>query len=389
MVSRVLPFGSSDRYLSILPLAHTLERTVQYTMVANGVAIALGRGMDALARDAAIVQPTVLLGVPRLFEQLHRGVREAARSRGRLALRLFGLAEAAASRRGRRGPKGVTAGGEAARPMRGLDRIWDRLFYRPLREKLGGRIRYLVSGGAPLAARESLFFFGAGLPLFEGYGLTEAGPIVSVGTFEHWRPGSVGRPLPGVELRIAEDGEILVRSPSLMTGYHNLEAESVQILHGGWLHTGDLGVLDGDGFLSITGRKKDMIVTSGGKNISPGPIEDRLRRSPLIQEAVVFGDRRPHLVVLIAIDRRAVDAHLRESGREGAGEVEIRELLRGEVDRVNHDLAPHERIRSFGLLDEAPSVEAGTLTPSLKVRRGTLEAQCAEKIAALYEARHR
>ncbi len=274
-------------------------------------------------------------------------------------------------------------------PPRGISRLWERSLYRPLREKFGGRLRLLVSGGAPLPRREALFFCGAGLPLLEGYGLTEAGPVVAVNTFENWRAGSVGCPLPGVDVRIAEDGEILVRSPSLMAGYYNLEAESMQALDGGWLRTGDIGVLDAEGFLTITGRKKDMIVTSGGKNISPGPIEERLRESPWIQEAVVFGDRRPYLVVLIAIDRNAVLAHMRESGRDGFSETEVRSLLRAELDRVNHDLAPHERIRSFGLLDESPSIEAGTLTPTLKVRRSAFEAQCAERIAALYESRRR
>lgn len=247
----------------------------------------------------------------------------------------------------------------------------------------------MVSGSAPLARRELQFFCGAGLPLLEGYGLTEAGPIVSVNTFGDWRLGSVGKPLAGIDVRIAEDGEILVTSPSLMAGYYNLEAESRSALEGGCLHTGDIGMLDAEGFLTITGRKKDMIVTSGGKNISPGPIEERLRESPWIQEAVVFGDRRPYLVALIAVDRKAVLAHMREVGRDAAGETETRSLLRSHVDRVNHDLAPHERIRSFGLLDEPPSIEGGTLTPTLKVRRSAFEAQHAEKIASLYESRRR
>lgn len=389
MISQAFPFDSSDRYLSILPLAHTLERTVQYTMVANGVTIAMGRGMDALSRDAIAVRPTVLLGVPRLFEQLYRSAREAARAEGRLATRLFKLAEASALRRGRKGPARALLPNGALRPMRGLDRFWDRICYRPLREKLGGRLRCVVSGSAPLSRFETLFFCGVGLPLLEGYGLTEAGPVVSVNTFEHWRVGSVGLPLAGIEVRTAPDGEILVRSPSLMAGYHNLEGESVQALEGGWLHTGDIGTLDVEGFLTITGRKKDMIVTSGGKNISPCPIEERLRESAWIQEAVVFGDRRPYLVALIAVDRKAVQSHLSQSGGEGAGETAIRSLLRAEVDSVNHELAPHERIRSFDLLDEAPSVEAGTMTPTLKVRRSAFEALYAEKIAALYESRRR
>jgi long-chain acyl-CoA synthetase len=386
-IQATLPFGPTDRHLSVLPLAHTLERTATYTMLAAGVSIAYARGIEVLARDAALVRPTFLLAVPRLFESILAGMRATARSRGALVSWLFRLAEDAAIRRGGRGPAEWVGRDGARRPPKGLDRLWDKLFFETLRERLGGQIRFVVSGSAPLGIQEALFFTGAGIPMLEGYGLTEAGPVVSVNTFASWEPGTVGRPLAGVEVRISEEGEILVRSPGVMTGYWNNDADTRDALEGGWLHTGDLGTIGVEGRITIAGRKKDLIVTSGGKNISPQPIEECLRGSPFIQEAVVFGDRRPFLVALIVADRQAIVSELGEGALDPRRRADVRTLLRGEVRRLTSELAPHERIRNFDLLETPPSVEAGTLTPTLKVRRSALESQNAERIAALYEGR--
>lgn len=385
-LSEVVKCVPGDRYLAFLPLAHILERTVEYSLCGSGVTIAYGRGIESVAKDAAAVHPTILLGVPRFFERIVHTVRQAAHSRGRVAHTLFRLAEESAIRRGRRGPL-AASGGARGRRLWGLDALWDDLFFAPLRERLGGGIRFVVSGSAPLGARECFFFNGAGIPLLEGYGLTEAGPVVSVNTLEAWKGESVGRAIPGVELRLEEDGEILVRSPGVMSGYWNLDAETRAALDGGWLHTGDLGGIDSGGFLTITGRKKDLIVTSGGKNISPLGIEERLRSSPLIQEAVLFGDRRPYLVALILPDPAELEEALGPGGGPSSRTAEVRALLRREIHRVTGDLAPHERVRGFDILDAPPSVEAGTLTPTLKLRRGSLEAAYAERIAALYEGR--
>lgn len=380
-------FDPGDRYLAFLPLAHILERTVEYALCAAGVTIAYGRGIDSVARDAGAVRPTFLLGVPRFFERVLHSVRQAADSRGVAARSLFRLAEEAAVRRGRKGPAMEWTVGWKRRRRWGIDAVWDDLFFEPLRERLGGGIRFVVSGSAPLGARESFFFTGAGIPLLEGYGLTEAGPVVSVNTLDAWKARSVGRAIPGVELRLADDAEILVRSPGVMPGYWNLDAESRAALEGGWLHTGDLGEIDEGGFLTITGRKKDLIVTSGGKNISPLGIEERLRSSPLIQEAVLFGDRRPYLVALILPDPIGLEEALGPGGSPASRPTEARALLRREIHRVTADLAPHERVRAFDILDAAPTIEAGTLTPTLKLRRGALEAAHADRIAALYEGR--
>jgi long-chain acyl-CoA synthetase len=382
-----LPFGPADRYLSILPLAHSLERTATYTMLAAGASIAYGRGIESLARDAALVRPTLLLAVPRLFESILASMRATARARGAVTSRLFQLAESAAIRRGRKGFGKVYGPNGTFRPPRGLDRLWDRLFFQPLRDRFGGQIRFVVSGSAPLGVEEALFFTGAGIPMLEGYGLTEAAPVISVNTPGSWRPGTVGSPVSGVTVRISDEGEILVRSPGVMAGYWNNDADTQAALEGGWLHTGDLGSLDADGHITISGRKKDLIVTSGGKNISPQPIEERLRESPYIQEAVVFGDRRPFLVALLVVERDAVLSELGPDALDPQRRPDVRALLRGEVRRLTGDLAPHERVRNFDLLETPPSIDAGTLTPTLKVRRSAMESQHAERIAALYEGR--
>jgi len=389
-IEATFAFSDEDRYLSFLPLAHTFERTVTYSLLAAGVKIAYGHGTEAVARDAAEIRPTVMVGVPRLFERILASARERATARGPLVARIFRAAEAAAVRSGRRhGPVPRRPSGLRRFVPRACDLRWEYGFFGPLRRRFGGCLRYIVSGSAPLATRENLFFCGAGFPMLEGYGLTEAGPVVSVNTLDAWKPGSVGRVLRGgeVEARIAEDGEILVRSPSVMIGYWNLETETREALDCGWLHTGDLGVIDADGFIMITGRKKDMIVTSGGKNISPQPIEDLLRESPYIQEAIVFGDQRPYLVALLVPNRDAIERdHGLSVARDPERARDLHALLRSEILRATSDLAPHERIRRFDTLDTPPTIEAGTLTPTLKVRRTALAREHATRISALYES---
>lgn len=389
-VRATFDFSQEDRYLSFLPLAHTLERTVTYSLIGCGVRIAYGRGIDAIARDAPFVRPTIFLGIPRLFERILSQARETAASRGKIVARLFLMAEAAAIRNGRRcGPvvERARSSGLLRRFPRAGDLRWERWFFRPLRERLGGRIRVMVSGSAPLSPREQAFFCGAGFPMLEGYGLTEAGPVVSVNRVDSWKMGSVGRPLSGgtVEVEIAPDGEILVRGPSVMAGYWNRPAETREALADGWLHTGDLGEVDAGGFITITGRKKDLIVTSGGKNISPQPIEDCLRQSPYVQEAIVFGDRRPYLVALIVPDRDGIARdHGEEIARDPARAGDLRSLIQGEIHRLTDHLAPHERVRRFDILETPPSIEEGTLTPTLKVRRSVLAAAQAARIDAMY-----
>jgi long-chain acyl-CoA synthetase len=269
-------------------------------------------------------------------------------------------------------------------------RIADRIVFAKLRARVGGRVQCFVSGAAPLSPEISRFFYAAGLPILEGYGLTETSPIISANTFEHFRIGTVGKPLDGVEVQIAPDGEILTRGPHVMKGYYNNpEATRATIDPDGWLHTGDIGVLE-DGFLRITDRKKEIIVTAGGKNIAPQPIENRLRTSKFISQAVMIGDRRKYPVVLIvpdfdALERWAKNAKLRWTDRSQlVGLSAVRALFENEIHSTLRELASFEMPKKFALLSEEFSLDRGELTPSLKVKRRVVDELYKKTIDDLY-----
>jgi long-chain acyl-CoA synthetase len=372
-----------DAYLSFLPMAHVLERVVHLSMLWAGASIHYGGGLDRLEEDFRRVRPTVVVGVPRLFEKIMRGAVDRARRLGPRGRFVFKLAERAARRSGRGGPR--------RRPRGPVAWLWEVIVYRQVRRAVGGRARILVSGGAPLGAREQSFLNGCGLSVLEGYGLTETASVCSLNTLSEWRRGSVGRPLPGVELRVTEEGEILVRGPSVMRGYWNDEQTTREALRDGWLYTGDLGRIDDDGFLFLTGRKKDLIITAQGKNVAPLLVETQLRRSPLGHDALGVGDRRPFPVALVYPDLEMLRARLGLSLAEGPGlhksleAQSVRALYRAEIDRVCEALAPHETVRDFVLLAEPPSVADGTLTPTLKLRRREIERRCAVEIRRMYD----
>lgn len=378
-----LMVGPEDAYLSFLPMAHVLERVVQLSMLWAGARVSYSAGLDRLEADLRRTRPTVVVGVPRLYEKILRGAAETARAKGPRAYLLFRMAEHAAVRAGRRGP------GRRPKPPAGW--LWDLLVYRRVRRALGGRARLLISGGAPLGSRELSFLSGAGLVLVEGYGLTETASVVTVGTPVEWKRGSVGRPLPGTEIRLDADGEILVRGPSVMRGYWDDEAGTAEALAGGWLHTGDVGRFDEDGFLFLTDRKKDLIVTAHGKKVAPQMIETRLRGSPVVSEVVVTGDRRPFLVALVYPDldvlRVRTGLALPEGPqlRETLRAAGVRALFRAEIDRACEGLAPHETVREFLLLAERPGVGDGSMTPTQKLRRGEIERRHAAEVRALYD----
>jgi long-chain acyl-CoA synthetase len=275
--------------------------------------------------------------------------------------------------------------------LAGARALADLLVYRKLRARLGGRIRFLISGGAPLPAEAGHFFHAAGMPLLEGYGLTETSPVLAVNSLTRWRIGSVGPPLPGLEVRIAEDGEILARGPNVMKGYYRRPEDTAAVIGpDGWFHTGDIGVLDPDGYLVITDRKKDIIVTAGGKNIAPQPIERLLRSIPLVAEAVVIGDRRPHLVALLVPRFEELEAYARANGVEFSSRAElvasrrVRAVFRREIDTHCRGLAVYERIRRFAILDRELTIAGGEMTPTLKVRRQRVAEIWARVIEDLY-----
>ena len=358
-------------FLSFLPASHAYEHTGgQFLPIALGAQIYYAEGLEKLASNIEEVGPTIMIVVPRLFEVLRQRILKMVDRQGRAAQYLMRLALAVGTRRYEGKP-------------RATDRIAERLLDLTLRPKIaqrfGGRMKAMVSGGAPLNPEIGIFFQSLGLPLLQGYGQTEAGPVVScnrpsVGL----RMDTVGPPLKGVELRIAGDGEILVRGELVMHGYWQNPEESARVLRDGWLYTGDIGHLDDKGRLVITDRKKDLIVNDKGDNVSPQRVEGMLTLEPEILQAMVAGDRRPHLVGLIVPDPEWV----RENGLSGEA---LRHALATAVDRVNHGLSVIEKVRRFIIADEPFTIENGQLTPSLKIRRHMIRGVYGERLDALYK----
>ena len=385
----VVPVNEHDVSLSFLPLSHSFERLVSYVRLAHGVTVIFAESMDTIARDLATVRPTVMTGVPRVFEKFQARILErgAALPQPRRALFRWGVRVAVA--KGRIEGRGGRLGGLLALQSA----LAERLVFTKIRDVVGGRLRCMISGSAPLPVPVAEFFQGIGLPITEGYGLTETSPIVTANPPGAARVGTVGKPLPGVEVRIGEDGEILVRCPNVMMGYYNRPDETAAVIRGGWLHTGDVGSLDADGYLTITDRKKDLIVTSGGKKIAPQPIEAALQRNPLVAEAVVLGDRRRFASALIVPDFAALERRLTALGRppgDRAALVErddVLSLYQEIVDAINHDLSQFERIKKIRLLPREFTIASGELTPTLKVKRRAVEDNWRREIDAIYAER--
>ena len=384
--SQVLELSQADVALSFLPLSHGFERMVSYIYLFTGVSIVFAESMETIARDIGTVQPTVVTGVPRVYEKIQARIVTTGEGASPAKAAIFrwavkaGIAKARARLTGR--TPGPLVSAKAA--------VADRLVFSTIRQRLGGRIRFLVSGSAPLGASVLEFFHGIGLPIVEGYGLTETAPILTVNPANAPRAGTVGRPLPNVELRIAPDGEILARGPNVMTGYYNKPEATREVLKDGWFATGDIGALDAEGYLRITDRKKDILVTSGGKNIAPQPIEDVLRSSPLVAEAVVLGDRRRYVAALLVPEFTALERRLQGLGRPPAARDElvtrpdVIALYQEIVDALNRDLSPYERVKRMALLPSEFTVASGELTPTLKVKRRVVEERWRTQIEALY-----
>ncbi len=385
---QVMQIHPHDLALSFLPLSHIFERMGGlYGMLAAGASIAYAESMDTVAANAAEVRPTVLEGVPRFYEKVYARVLEAAAKNPPLARKLFhwGLARGMERVRARfqSRPLGPLAAFQAA--------LADRLVFRKIRARMGGRLRYGISGGAPLSSRVLEFFFAIGIPILEGYGLTETSPVICLNVPGREKPGSVGPPIPGVEVRIGDQGEILTRGPHVMQGYYrNPEATRVAI-QDGWFHTGDIGRLDADGMLVITDRLKDLLVTAGGKKVAPQPIEAKLKDSPWIGEAVLLGDQRPCIVALLVPDFARLEAEALARGwprdRQALlAHPEVRAIYQAELARVNATLAPFEQIKTMDLIGHEFTQDSGELTPSLKVKRRVIVERYAREIEAMYGA---
>ena len=389
-VDHVLDINDGDSALSFLPMSHVLERAVIYLYLYKGASIAFAEAIDTLGRDMQRIQPTVMTGVPRAYEKIRARILEAVAGAPRVRQALFawalGVGHAAATAR--------LGGGEPGALTSVQLRLADRLVLSKIRDRTGGRLRFVVSGGAPLSREVAEFLYATGIPVLEGYGLTETAPVLTANPFGRARLGTVGLVLPSVELRIADDGEILARGPNLMLGYYENPEATAGVIRDGWFHTGDIGKLDDDGYLSITDRKKELIVTAGGKNVAPQPIEALLKRDPIVAEAMLVGERRRFVAALLVPDFSALAQRLKVGGIE-AGEPDglvarpdVRALFAPVVEEANRELASYEQVKQFALLPGEFSVAGGELTPTLKVKRRVVEERWKSVIEDIYQPMH-
>jgi long-chain acyl-CoA synthetase len=385
LLAKHIVYGE-EKFLSFLPLSHAYEHAAgQWVPIAIGAEIYYAEGLDALVGNMAEVKPTIMTAVPRLYEVMHGRVAKAMAAMKGLKKKLFLEALAIGTKRYEKKP--LTLG------ERLIDPLLDRLVRAKVRARFGGRLKFFVSGGAALNYEVGIFFTALGVVLLQGYGQTEAGPVISANPVEGMKVHTVGPPLPGVECRIAEDGEILVRGEGVMQGYFGDPETSALLVRDGWLHTGDIGLVDADGHLVITDRKKDIIVNSGGDNVSPARVEGFLTLQPEIAQAMVYGDKKPHLVAVIVPDPDAARAWSRANGKSAAdlgalaADAQFHDHVSKAVERVNLGLSQTERVRRFVLAKEAFTTENGMLTPSMKIRRHVIRASYGESLEALYGRR--
>src|SRR6266545_4606620 len=386
-VLQMIPIGGGDECLSMLPLSHSYERMVDYTLFQAGVIINYAESFDTVAANLGEVKPTVVLSVPRLYEKVYARVLENALSGSAIKRTIFFWAK-------RAGEKWATlalAGLPIPGGLKIKKTLADRLVFSKLKARTGGRIRFFVSGAAPLSADIAKFFYSAGLPVIEGFGLTESSPVLTLNPLDRIKLGTVGRAIPGVELKIAQDGEIFARGPNIMKGYYKLpEATAETVDSEGWLHTGDIGELDSDGYLKITDRKKELIKTAGGKYIAPQPIEMAVKRNKFVANAMMYGDRRKFPIILIVpnfdnLERWAQERNLTYSSHADLLKLpDVPAKVEREVMGMLRELAKFETPKKVVLLPEDFTIESGELTPTLKVKRRVVEKRYKDQIDASY-----
>ncbi|MEP6494045.1 MAG: long-chain fatty acid--CoA ligase [bacterium] len=384
-----IPFEGKDVCLSFLPLSHIFERMAgHYLMFVTGTSICYAESVDAVPLNMTEVRPTLVLSVPRLYEKMYARVLESALAGGAVKKRIFFWARGVADR----WADVTLAGGTARGFLAWQYRIAQKLVFSKLQTRTGGRLRYFVSGGAPLAPEINKFFYAAGLVILEGYGLTETSPLITVNTPANFRIGTVGKAAAGTEISIASDGEILTRGPNVMKGYFNKPTATAESIDSeGWFHTGDIGELR-DGFLAITDRKKDIIVTAGGKNIAPQPIENKIKTNKYVSQAVMIGDKRKFPIMLIVPNWDSLEkwAKLRNIAWTSHAELLAMPITRAkiekEVAKETQGLAHFEMPKKIGLLEHDFSIERGELTPTLKVKRRVVDKTYKPMIDAMYES---
>ncbi|MBI2093309.1 MAG: long-chain fatty acid--CoA ligase [Candidatus Omnitrophica bacterium] len=384
---QVVPVSDTDLHLSFLPLSHVFERMAGwYLMLSVGACVAYAQSMDTVAQNMLEVHPTVMLGVPRFFEKLYakiqEGIQQAPSLRKQLALWALSVGKKGASLR---------LSQKQPSPLLAIQlSLAERLVFKRLQAKLGGRVRFFISGGAALSKELAEFFYSVGVLILEGYGLTETSPVIAVNRPPLPRFGSVGQALPGVEVKIAEDGEILSRGPHIMQGYYQKPAETALVLREGWFHTGDIGHLDSEGFLFITDRKKDLIKTAGGKFVAPQKLETRLVADPYISQAFVYGEGRPFCIALIvpraeALLRYALQQNIEGSLKELVKDSRILAFYWQRVETHQANFASFERVKHIALLDQEFSQASGELTATLKAKRNIIAQRYHSLLELLYQ----
>lgn len=384
--SSLLPFKDTDTVLSFLPLSHILERMGMFVYLYNGMSIGFAESIDTLGENLIEVRPHIMVNVPRVLEKIYAKVIDNVQASSSLKRKIFFWAVKVGKKYGRK----KILNQPISKLLQFKRNLANKLVFSKVYAKTGGRVRFFLCGGAPLSKDIGEFFYAIGLTVIEGYGLTETSPVITANTFENLKFGTVGKPIPGVEVRIDEDGEILTKGPNVMNGYYKREAASREAFEGGWFHTGDIGHFDEEGFLVITDRKKDIIVTSGGKNVAPQPIEGILNLNPYISNALVIGDRRKFISALVVPDFEKLEEYAKQNNIsfedhcDLVKKEEIVRFIQEQVDRSAPNLASYEKVKKIALLDKEFEIEKGEITPTLKVKRNIVEEKYKGIIDAMY-----
>ena len=385
-VAEVIPFSHEDRVLSWLPLSHSFERIATYTYLFKGCSIAYAENMLSVGQNMPEVRPTVVVGVPRLFEKVYAAVMDNVLASSPVKRKIFFWAIKVGRGFGQKNLRGEPI----PKLLEFKRKIAHRLVFSKIIAKTGGRIRFFVSGAAPLSKDIAELFYAMGLIVLEGYGLTETSPVISVNRLEKIKFGSVGPPIPEVKVKIARDGEILASGPNIMSGYYKMEKETSEVIKEGWFYTGDIGYLDEDGFVVITDRKKDIIVTAGGKNVAPQPIENAIKTNAYVNDVLVVGDRRKFMSALVVPNFEKLEEYARFNNivfgdkQDLIKNEDIIKFLEAEIDRSTPHLASYEKVKRIALLDRDFTIAEGEITPTFKIKRNVVQEKYKYLIDALY-----